>query len=233
MNLGILGGMGPLSSAAFMCTLYECGLDGRAEQDMPAAILLSDPTLPDRTRVFLSGDHGALRDAIERGLQRLLKLGCDELIMCCFTAHQMVPLLSSAVQARLRSLLDATLTEIARSSGHCLILCSSATRKLGLLERQPGWAEVASRCILPNEMDQDHINSMIFKIKSHGGSAEMAAALDDLVARYAVENAVIACSELHMLNRTLEKHGISTAYRRLDPLSALAHEICHRAARRR
>jgi hypothetical protein len=44
---GILGGMGPLSSAGFLATVYR--LEAASEQEMPMIILISDPDVPDRT----------------------------------------------------------------------------------------------------------------------------------------------------------------------------------------
>jgi aspartate racemase len=46
--------MGPLASAEFVKTIYEYNLASR-EQEMPACILLSDPTIPDRTEAIQNG----------------------------------------------------------------------------------------------------------------------------------------------------------------------------------
>lgn len=226
--LGVLGGMGPLSSAEFMCTFYECASDGRAEQDLPVALLFSDPGLPDRSRSLLSGNYAEFRNRIEQVLQRLLEWGCLELMICCFSAHHLVPLLSPAVKSRLLSLLDATLDEL-RGPQQSLVLCSSATRALALLERQPGWADVQEHCVFPDDTDQDQINQLILEIKSHGASDQMAAALDRIVARYGVESCVFGCTELHMLNRLFEKRKLPTTYRRRDPLYSMARKVCARA----
>jgi aspartate racemase len=230
-SLGVLGGMGPRSSAEFMCTFYECASDGRVEQELPAAVLLSEPGLPDRMRSLLSGDHGEFRDGLERGLQRLLECGCQELVICCFAAHHLVPLLSVPVRSRLRSLLDATLDEL-RTSPRSLVMCSSSTRALALLERQPGWAEVEPRAVFPSEADQETINRMIGEVKSTGATEAMAASLDRIVTGYGVFACVFACTELHMLNRLFENRAIATSYRRLDPLYSLARKLCAREPER-
>lgn len=226
--LGILGGMGPLSSAEFLCTLYECAADGRAEQDMPLALLLSDPTFPLRTADPRSASWGALRDRIEAGLQHLIGCGCDEIVLCCFTAHHVVPELSATSAGRLRSLLDATLAELQAATGPCLVLCSTATRRLGLLEAHTSWPAVRARCTFPDDADQVRVNRMILEVKSRGASTALATEFDALVAQYGVENAVFACTELHMLNRAIEKLRLATAYQRRDPLYSLARAVCAR-----
>lgn len=226
--LGILGGMGPLSSAEFLSTLYECAADGRAEQDMPLALLLSDPTFPPRTTDARAESWGALRDRVEAGVQRLIAWGCDEIVLCCFTAHHVVPQLSPTSSGRLRSLLDATLAELLAATGPCLVLCSTATRMLGLLETHPSWPAVRARATFPDDADQERVNGMIKEVKSSGASVELVKELDELVARYRVDDAVIACTELHMLNRAFEKERFATAYRRRDPLYSLARAVCAR-----
>ncbi|HEX5062846.1 MAG TPA: aspartate/glutamate racemase family protein [Kofleriaceae bacterium] len=230
--LGILGGMGPLSSAEFLCTLYECAADGRAEQDMPLALLLSDSTFPPRTADSREESWAALRDRVEAGVQRLIAWGCDEIVLCCFTAHHVVPQLSPTSAGRLRSLLDATVAELLAATRPCLVLCSTATRMLGLLETHPSWPAVRALVRFPDDADQERVNAMIKEVKSRGASAALVSELDLLVARYCVENAVFACTELHMLNRAFEKQRLATAYLRRDPLYSLARAVCARTTPR-
>ena len=54
--LGVVGGAGPLASAEFIKTIYECSL-GEREQEAPVVLLYSDPTFPDRTEALLAGDY--------------------------------------------------------------------------------------------------------------------------------------------------------------------------------
>jgi len=64
---GTLGGMGPLTSAEFLIYIYKLSL-GRTEQNMPRLYLMSDPTVPDRTKA-LNGEY----DNILRSLEYLMK----------------------------------------------------------------------------------------------------------------------------------------------------------------
>jgi aspartate racemase len=221
--LGILGGMGPRSSAEFLCTLYECA-EGRDEQDMPLALLLSDPTFPPRTVESRSD----LQKRVEIGLHCLIGWGCDELLLCCFTAHHVLADVSPTVAARVHSLLDATLAELGRTSGPSLILCSTTTRRLELLESHSSWRAVSARCRFPSDADQERVNRVIREVKSHGASPALVRELDELAASYDVSDAVFACTELHMLNRALVKQQRATAYRRRDPLYSLARALCAR-----
>jgi len=71
-TLGIVGGMGPLASAAFLSTLYELTVDG-AEQSAPACILLSNPAVPDRTESVLGGRGEAVLSPLRTALETLCR----------------------------------------------------------------------------------------------------------------------------------------------------------------
>src|SRR4029079_293203 len=63
IDLGIVGGMGPLASAEFVRTVYEYGL-GEREQPSPTVLLYSDPTFPDRTDAFMSGNDAPVLEKL-------------------------------------------------------------------------------------------------------------------------------------------------------------------------
>ena len=57
--IGIIGGMGPLSSQLFYKMITE-HTQAQRDQDHVNLIILSDVMVPDRTKAILSGDHDAL-----------------------------------------------------------------------------------------------------------------------------------------------------------------------------
>ena len=103
--LGVLGGMGPLSSAEFVRTIYEHARGAR-EQDDPVVFLYSDPTLPDRTEAFLGGREEQVLAPLQAALGRLVEMGAERLVVCCMTAHHVFPGLPAELRARLVSLVD-------------------------------------------------------------------------------------------------------------------------------
>ena len=90
--LGILGGMGPLASAEFLRTIYECNA-AEFEQDRPACILLSNPRFPDRTDAILRGAAEEVLSPLAESLRSLLGQGATRLVVCCITLHHFLPLL--------------------------------------------------------------------------------------------------------------------------------------------
>src|SRR5947209_3814698 len=87
---GILGGMGPLASTEFLNNIYRLSL-GRTEQDMPRVVLLSDPTVPDRTTAIRIGQIQEVVHDLQSLLMRLVQMEADQIAIACVTAHFFLP----------------------------------------------------------------------------------------------------------------------------------------------
>src|SRR5579864_2349302 len=108
---GILGGMGPLASAEFVSSIYR-ETPGSREQDLPNVILLSDPTIPDRTECLLNGKSDILLERLTAGLEALVSLGATKIVVCCMTIHPLFPQLQPELRNSIVSLLDVTLNAV-------------------------------------------------------------------------------------------------------------------------
>ena len=84
-SFGVLGGLGPLTSARFVETIYRCYPTGTKEQDMARVLLWCDPTFPDRTEALLAGNGAALAQRAASCLERMFALGVTRATICCFT----------------------------------------------------------------------------------------------------------------------------------------------------
>ena len=83
---GILGGMGPLASAELVSTIYRESRFDR-EQEAPACVLYSDPSVPDRTSAILAGDVEPVAARLAEGIEALLGMGAHRVVIACVTAH--------------------------------------------------------------------------------------------------------------------------------------------------
>jgi aspartate racemase len=83
--VGILGGMGPLATAAFHRSLV-LATSAAGDQDHLHVLVDSDPSIPDRT-AFLLGQGDDPRPAIARAARRLVDAGAEVLVMPCNTAN--------------------------------------------------------------------------------------------------------------------------------------------------
>src|SRR5262245_54787373 len=126
--VGVIGGMGPLASAEFVRAVYEHAADG-PEQQAPALLLWSDPSVPDRTAALLDGHADVLERFLQNAVERCCELGADEVVICCVTMHAVVPQLPQALRARIVSLVKVLLSAVIEQASPLLLLASAGTRR--------------------------------------------------------------------------------------------------------
>lgn len=229
--LGVLGGMGPLSSAEFVRTIYE-HVRGDHEQQDPTVLLYSDPSFPDRTTAFLAGEEERVAVPLEAALRRLVQMGADQLVVCCMTAHHLFPRLPADLRARLVSMVDVALAELERTPGRHLLVCSNGSRALGIFERHPAWPRVADRVALPDPGEQAALHAdMIYRAKRNVDPRELLPVLERVMERHGVSSFVAGCSEVHLLAKRFLALPRGAGYACIDPFDLLARRVASQAAR--
>ena len=221
--LGIVGGLGPVASADFLNTIYECSLDG-VEQESPLVVMSSDPSFPDRTEAFLRGEHDELLERLLRVLRQLSEMGASKIVICCITIHYLLPLLPPDLRARVVSLLDVIMDQVAQTQKRHLLICSKGTLRLGLFQNHSLWNLVKDRIVLPEDEDQEEIHfEIIYRIKRKPDVRQFIPRLESLLAKYEVDSFIAGCTEVHLL----AKHFLSSnrSYGCIDPLVIIAKEL--------
>jgi aspartate racemase len=226
IDLGIVGGMGPLASAEFVRTVYEYGL-GEREQLSPTVLLYSDPTFPDRTDAFMSGNDGPLREKLIDVITRLDRLGVEKVLICCMTIHYLVPRLPEALRSKIISPLDEIFESVEQSPKESLLICSTGTRKLNLFESHPKWTKLGQRILLPSEKDQESIHrDLIYPMKLNPELSDSFPVLDSVLKRYKVDSFIAGCSEIHMLAKSfLASKEYGAFYSCIDPFATIARRV--------
>lgn len=219
LPLGILGGMGPLASAEFVKTIYEA-VEG-PEQSAPPVLLHSDPSMPDRTAAFLSGDSDALLARFVDALRALDRQGVSRIVVACITVHYLVPRLPEELRGRLVSLIDVIFDGLRQSPERRLLLCTTGTRRMRIFESHPDWDALKDRVALPDDDDQDLIHRTIYDIKQNGDVQRLADLVERLLAKYGVSSFVAGCTEIHFAAKRL---GGSTGAGCIDPLLIIARD---------
>jgi aspartate racemase len=217
---GVLGGMGPLASTAFLQTIYNLN-KGATEQATPHVVMISNPSVEDRTSAFLKG-QGDPR-VLERGIERLLELGSSEIYVCCFTMHYLLPRVRPALRARVVSLIDAALDDMLRTPGRMLLGCTVGSRRLGLFEKHPLFERVAARVCFPDDDEQVALHDAIYKLKREHTTDALENALTRIAERNDVSTIVVGCTELHLLSAG--KTAFNQRFHIVDPLITLARRI--------
>jgi aspartate racemase len=221
---GVLGGMGPLSSAEFLKTIYTSCRATR-DQDFPVVVVMSDPTFPDRTEALRSGNEDLLLEHLTVRLETLISVGCSQIVICCMTIHALLPKLRHDLRRTVVSLADILLEEAFKERGRYLLLCSEGTREARLFETHPLWSRALGKIILPNEIDQKRIHKTIYKAKTDPCSDSVSNVLKELLEKYGADSFAVGCSEVHIMIKYMEQRNALPRVACIDPFAYVAETI--------
>ncbi|GGK91061.1 hypothetical protein Sme01_52600 [Sphaerisporangium melleum] len=177
-TLGVLGGMGPSATAEFL-RLLAARVPARSDQEHPRVVMLSDPSIPDRSAAVLSGGEGPL-PPIRAGLATLVEWGADLLAVPCDAAHVYVERIREPLPVPLVHIVDAALEAAVRlAPGGAWLAATKGTLASGLYQRRA--EALGYRLILPSESTQESVHHVARMVKA--GRAHQAGALLGTVTR--------------------------------------------------
>lgn len=201
MTLGILGGLGPMSSVYFyeMLTAHTRAVKDQQHLNI---IISSRASTPDRTDYILGrSDESPLPTMIDEA-QRLERAGADILAIPCNTAHCFYQGICDSVNIPILSIIRMTV-EFCRSLG---------LKKVGLLATE---GTVSSRayenalkdagieCAIPSAYGQATVSEIIYGQIKKGLSPDIDAFLEtvDELRKDGCERMILGCTELSLLKR--------------------------------
>ena len=216
-TLGILGGLGPMSSAYFyeMLTAHT-----RAERDSDHLNILisSRADTPDRTDYILGKSDNNPLPVMNLEVKKLIGAGADIIAIPCNTAHYFYEGISAAA--------DVPVINIIRQTA--LFCYRSGLKKVGLLAtegtvRSGAYTEIFDKaqieCVVPHD-DMDTVMDIIYgKIKKGitPDKKEFLSISDKLFSQ-GCERVILGCTELSLLKR---EFALGDEF--LDSLEVLAY----------
>ncbi len=199
--LGILGGLGPLSSAYFY-ELITNHTKASCDQDHIDIILSSRATTPDRTAYILGrSDRDPVPFMVEDA-KLLEQYGADAIVIPCNTAHHFIEEVRRSVNVPVPSIITETVSHIARN-GHkkAAILATEGTVMSGAYQAEfervgLGWA-------VPDAEGQSIITDIIYGDVKRGvvPPPEKLYAVADKLFAEGCTCAILGCTELSVLKR--------------------------------
>ena len=199
--LGILGGLGPMSTVCFyeMLTARTRAASDRDHIDM---VISSRATTPDRTAYILGhSDHNPLPVMIDDA-RRLVAYGATLLAVPCNTAHFFYDALNAAVSVPILNIIEETVS----------VLSAMKVKQVGILATEGtvssgAYHKVCSaygiKAVAPSAEDQKKLNTLIYQsIKS--GIRPRAEELERIAAplhRAGCERLILGCTELSLVKR--------------------------------
>lgn len=161
-TLGVLGGMGPAATAHFMKQL-AASVEATTDQGHPKTMLLSDPSIPDRTQAILRGTYEPLAP-IRDGLLTLCGWGADLLAVPCNSAHYFIDLVSDTIPAKIIDIVEATLDRASAANPEGAWLAATDGTVLGRMYQRRA-AMMDYRLLLPPDNLQKVIQEAVHAVK--------------------------------------------------------------------
>lgn len=216
-TVGVLGGMGPLASAAFIDRLVTLTAADR-DQDHVPVVLLSWPEVPDRT-AFILGRGPDPRPAMIDGARRLKTAGAELLVIPCNTANVWIDEVASAAGLEPIDWLGTTIRSLEeRGVRRAGLLATNGSVRAGTYQRL--LASSGIDCVVPDAATQTLIMEAIYSLKAGRLTDETrhrVAAIAEGMGDAGVDVVVLGCTELPLVLR-----GTATMVSTIDPADVVA-----------
>lgn len=228
-TIGILGGMGPESTAALYLKIIRLTPIVR-EQDHLRIIIDSNPKIPDRTEAIRTGSTGDAISALTETARNLERAGAELIGIPCNTAHAFLTEIRASVDVPVIDMVD----EAARRArdvfgeGAAVGLLSTDGVHLSRLYHD-ALARSGLTAVAPGSEGQAAVMQIIGEVKRTGVSERhgvgLASAIGDLC-RLGATGLIAGCTEISLV---LSSHPPDLRW--LDPLDVLAEALIREARR--
>ena len=216
--LGILGGLGPMSTVYF-CELLNRHTAATCDSDHIDMLISSRATTPDRTAYILDKNAPDPLPVMLSEAHRLERAGVDLIVMPCNTAHYFYDGLTDGCKTPILNIIDETCAHLARLGVQKFgLLATLGTISSGAYERF--CTPRGLTCITPTKEEQAVITDIIFGQIKQNKPVDMDAfygVVNSLRSR-GCEKIVLGCTELSLI----KKLGLDDELF-VDSLDVLAH----------
>jgi aspartate racemase len=219
MNVGVMGGTGPLASAKFVNDLYHESNRLMVEQQRPDVIALHQSSFPDRTAALLSGKEQMLLDKLVENLDKLRQLGCQDIIVTCFTLHSVFDKLKPEDKAGLHDLL-ALVRDLTQQHSRYLVLCTNGSRHSQLFDRMFAQHHPTgcNALVYPDNSDQELVHKLLYDLKAGENAQRLWPEIENVLNRYAVDGIVAGCTEIYLWWQQLQQYCQKNRLQHVDAL---------------
>ena len=217
--LGIIGGLGPASTAYFYQMIIEHTKANR-DSDHIDLYISNAATTPDRTAFILDNKNQSPLPRLQEEAKKLKECGCDVLALSCNTAHCFFDEIKNSVGIEMLNMVDLTFRYLDKKSIKKVgILATDGTIETGLYQNVG--KKYGIECVIPDKDMQKKVMSLIYDYIKGGRSVSGDAILSvyNHLRDNGAEFAVLACTELSILKKKL---NLSDFY--IDALEILAKE---------
>lgn len=200
--LGVLGGLGPMSTFYF-CELLTAHTKAQTDADHIDMIISSRASTPDRT-AYILGQAGA-RDPLpvmREEAHRLAAAGAELIVIPCNTAHYFYDGLAKDCPVPILNIIRLTVAFLhRRGMRRCGLLATEGTVASGAYHRL--FHEAGMECLSPTPQEQAVISGIIYGAVKQNKPADFSAFLrvSQALLNRGCECLVLGCTELSLLRR--------------------------------
>lgn len=216
--LGVLGGLGPMSTVYF-CNLLIEHTKATGDSDHIDMLISSRATTPDRTAFILGKSKLDPLPVMLEEAERLVRGGAELIVIPCNTAHYFYDGLLKQIQIPMINIIEETVLHLKQTGVTTMGLLATegtvASRAYEKVCRRHGIT-----CIVPNEQEQRQISSFIYDDIKRNRPVELSEFLNiaKSLQKRGCERLVLGCTELSLLKKQLPSSALF-----LDSLEVLAY----------
>ncbi len=216
-TLGILGGLGPMSTAYFY-EMIIAHTKAECDQDHIDTVISGRATTPDRTRYIVGASDENPIDVMIEDAKRLAAFGADLIAIPCNTAHYFYDRISEISSVPVLNIIYETV--------HYALRCGC--RKIGILATdgtlstqtyQKMGEQLGVTCVAPDAERQKTVMSLIYESIKCGEAVDLDTFLTvaDSLFSLGCERVVLGCTELSLIKK---QYGVDDRF--IDSLEVLA-----------
>ena len=216
--LGIMGGLGPLSSAYFY-ELLTAHTKAECDQEHIDIILSSRASTPDRTAFITGKSDDSPLPFMVQDAKRLEEYGADAIVIPCNTAHYFIDEVRRSVKVSVPSIIEETSAYLKKAGvKKAGILATEGTVMSG--SYQSKLSDVGLDFDIPSETEQRWLMELIYDDVKGGRKPDLDKfyKIVEHMKNKGCDRMILGCTELSVINREIGGDSILT-----DSLEVLAH----------
>lgn len=218
-TLGVIGGVGPLSTAYFMEVLIN-KTDAQTDQEHINMIVLNHTEIPDRTAYILGKSKNSPIEMMVEDAKKLQSYGADVIVTPCNTAHYFYDEFKNAVTVPFINMIDETALYLKECNIKKVgILATNGTISTKLFQKALEKQNISAFC--PCEKNQQYVMDIIYdNVKaSKPIDLEKFRHIINELKLLGCEKVILGCTELSILKRD---YSLDDFY--IDSLEVLAEK---------
>lgn len=227
--VGILGGMGPESTADFFLKIIKT-TPVKKDQDHLRIIIDNNPKIPDRTLALLGKGKKPLEE-VKGTIHNLEKAGADIIVMPCNTVHHYYEELQRSANIPIVNMISETAAYIYRAFPNIKkvgLLATTGTIKVGIYSEALKEIEI----IIPDEEEQEKVMNAIYGERgikagyTQGNPRKEVLEVAEVLVKEGAEVIILGCTEISLV---LNQEDLSVLL--INPLQILAEVVVKKAKR--